>query len=376
MMSVFKPYIYQNPEWPHFHWDLEALLPLMSEVRLKQGYFVGKMDTLGFDLKNEALLDTLTVDVLKTSEIEGELMAPDQVRSSIARQLGMDIGGLVRSERDVDGVVELMLDATQNYHLPLSKERLFNWHASLFPTGRNGMHKITVGAWRDDAKGPMQVVSGAIGKEKVHFQAPASEHLEQEVEIFLLWFNQDQGLEPLIKAAVAHLWFVTLHPFDDGNGRLARALTDMLLARSDQASQRFYSFSAQIRHERKTYYRLLEKTQKSNLDITEWVAWFLTCLKSAIALADVSLERVLKKARFWKNHAKTEMNERQRKIVNRLLDGFDGRLTSSRWSRMGKCSKDTAVRDINDLIDKYVLVKGEDGGRSTHYSLSEKAFQD
>lgn len=326
------------------------------------------MGTLGFDLRNEALLDTLTLDVLKSSEIEGEFLNPEQVRSSIARRLGMEIAGAVEYDRSVDGVVEMMLDATQNCFIPLTAERLFNWHAALFPTGRSGMHKITVADWRKDTSGPMQVVSGANGKENVHFQAPDSELLEEEMSRFIDWFNHST-IDLVTKAAIAHLWFVTIHPFEDGNGRIARALTDMLLAQSDKSSQRFYSMSAQIRIERKHYYEILEKTQSGNLDITNWMVWFLNCLINALVSTDSILTKVLFKAEFWQKHIDTAINDRQRKLLNKIMDGFEGKLTSSKWAKIANCSKDSAVRDMNDLIEKSILQKEAAGGRSTNYEL-------
>ena len=329
------------------------------------------MESLGFDLRSEAMLDTLTQDVLKSSEIEGEYLNPDQVRSSIARRLGMEIAGSVDSDRNVDGVVEMMLDATQNCFEPLTSDRLFDWHAALFPTGRSGMYRITVADWRKDTTGPMQVVSGAMGKEKVHFQAPDSELVENEMLIFLDWFNNYDKTDLVIKAAVAHLWFVTIHPFEDGNGRITRALTDMLLARADKTNQRFYSMSAQIRQERKGYYEILEKTQKGNLDVTEWIKWFLQCLVNALKSTDSILTKVLFKADFWNRHSKTIINERQRLLINKILDGFDGKLTSSKWAKIAKCSKDSAIRDINDLINKNILQKEPAGGRSTNYELKK-----
>jgi Fic family protein len=364
-------YIYQNELWPGFNWKAGDIVNLLSEARNLQGRLTGKMESLGFDLRNEAQLDTLTLDVLKSSEIEGEILNPDQVRSSIARRLGMEIAGSIDSDRDVDGVVEMMLDATQNCFEPLTAERLFNWHAALFPTGRSGMHKITVADWRKDTTGPMQVVSGAMGKEKVHFQAPGSEIIDNEMLLFLDWFNNDDKTDLVIKAAIAHLWFVTIHPFEDGNGRITRALSDILLARADMSNQRFYSMSAQIREERKAYYEILEKTQKGDLDITEWIRWFLQCLINALKSTDSILKQVLFKAEFWNKHSKTIINERQRKLINRLLDGFDGKLTSSKWAKIAKCSKDTAIRDINDLINKNILQKEAAGGRSTCYELTK-----
>ncbi len=362
-------YIYQKDNWPKFTWNTELIISLLSEARNLQGRLIGKMGLLGFDLRNEALLDTLTLDVVKSSEIEGELLNPDQVRSSIARKLGMDIAGSVDSDRNVDGVVEMMLDATQNCFKPLTEERLFDWHAALFPTGRSGMYKITVADWRKDTTGPMQVVSGAMGKEKVHFQAPDSDLVENEMFLFLDWFNNFDKTELVIKAAIAHLWFVTIHPFEDGNGRIARAMSDMILARADKSNQRFYSMSAQIRKERKGYNEILEKTQTGNLDITEWITWFLNCLINALKSTDSILKQVLFKANFWNKHSKTIINERQRKLINKLIDGFDGKLTSSKWAKITKCSKDTAIRDINDLINKNILRKEAAGGRSTHYEL-------
>ncbi|MBA3900390.1 MAG: Fic family protein, partial [Bacteroidetes bacterium] len=341
-----KAFIHQLDNWPVFTWRLEKFINLLSEVRNLQGRILGRMESLGFDLRNEAALETLTLDVIKTTEIEGEFLNPGQVRSSIARRLGMEIAGSVESDRNVDGIVELMLDATQNYFKPLTAERLFDWHAALFPTGRSGMYKITVANWRTDSTGPMQVVSGAMGKEKVHFQAPDSSLLGLEMTRFLDWFNTNNELDLVLKAALAHLWFVTIHPFDDGNGRITRALTDMLLAQSDRSTQRFYSMSAQIRIERKQYYEILEKTQKGNLDITDWITWFLKCLINALKSTDSILNRILFKADFWNRYAKTAINERQKNLLNKMLDGFEGKLTSSKWAKISKCSKVTAIRDI------------------------------
>jgi len=363
-----KAFIHQKENWPEFTWSSNDFLSLLSEARNLQGRLIGKMETLGFDLRNEALLDTLTLDVIKSSEIEGEFLNPDQVRSSIARRLGMEIAGAVESDRNVEGVVEMMLDATQKCFDPLTVERLFDWHAALFPTGRSGMYKITVADWRKDTTGPMQVVSGAMGKEKVHFQAPDSELVDKEMTRFIDWFNKSK-IDLVIKAAIAHLWFVTIHPFEDGNGRITRALTDMLLAQSDKSNQRFYSMSAQIRLERKQYYDILEKTQKGNLDITDWIVWFLNCLINALKSTDLILKRVLFKADFWQKHIDTAINDRQRKLLNKLMDEFEGKLTSSKWAIIAKCSKDSAVRDINDLIEKGILQKKAAGGRSTNYEL-------
>jgi Fic family protein len=329
------------------------------------------MEGLGFPLRSEAVLNTLTEDVLESSEIEGEILDRDQVRSSIARRLGMDIGALTPADRDVEGVVEMMLDATQNYDQKLTAERLFGWHAALFPTGRSGMHRIRVGAWRDDRSGPMQVISGPVGRERVHYEAPKAARVAHDMKAFLFWFNGQEGIDPVLKAGVAHLWFVTIHPFDDGNGRIARAVADMQLARSEQSPQRFYSMSAQIRLERKAYYEILESTQKGSLDVTGWLTWFLACLSRAFDGAESILAGVLRKARFWEKHAGDPLNDRQREILNRLLDGFEGKLTSSKWATIEKCSPDTALRDITDLLERGILVKDEGGGRSTSYSLVE-----
>ena len=365
-------YIHQKDNWPDFTWRSEEFLTQLSEARNLQGRLIGKMESLGFDLRNEALLDTLTLDVLKSTEIEGEFLNPDQVRSSIARRLGMEIAGSIDSDRNVDGMVEMMIDATHNCLKPLTAERLFDWHAALFPMGRSGIFKITVADWRKDTTGPMQVVSGASGKERVHFQALDSDLIETEMIRFLKWFNENDKIDLVIKAAVAHLWFVTIHPFQDGNGRITRALTDMLLAQSDKSTQRFYSMSAQIRIERKQYYEILEKTQKGELDITEWIKWFLSCLTNALKSTDTILTKVLFKGDFWNRHSKTIINERQKKLINRLLDGFEGKLTSSKWAKIAKCSKDTVIRDINDLIYKDILQKETAGGRSTNYELKNE----
>lgn len=368
-MRRMKLYIYQQKAWPQLTWDNEALFVLLGRVRNMQGKLIGKMESLGFELRTEAVLETLTMDVLKSSEIEGELLNPEQVRSSIARRLGMDIQGLVPSDRNVEGVVEMMLDAIQHFEKPLSTERLFNWHSALFPTGRNGMYKIIAGNWRNDSSGPMQVVSGAMGKEKVHYQAPDSTTLKKEMNAFVKWFNTEDKLDPVIKAGLAHFWFVTIHPFEDGNGRIARAITDMLLARADGSAHRFYSMSAQIRLERKEYYNILERSQKGSLDITGWLQWFLNCLLNALNATDQTLAKVLYKHLFWNKQSTTILNDRQKLLLNKLLDGFEGKLTSSKWAKITKCSADTALRDIQDLINKNILEKETAGGRSTNYCL-------
>ncbi len=362
-------YIHQKDNWPDFTWDGDLLVNLLSEARNLQGRLLGKMESLGFELRDEAFLETLTLDVLKSAEIEGELLNPEQVRSSIAQRLGMEFAGATMPDRNVDGMVEMMIDATRNYYKPLTTDRLFDWHAALFPMGRSGILKITVAEWRKDISGQMQVVSGAAGREKVHFQAPDADLIEMEMNRFLKWFNEENDIDLVIKAAIAHLWIVTIHPFQDGNGRIARAISDMLLARSDKSNQRFYSMSAQIRVERKGYYDVLEKTQKGDLDITKWIKWFLNCLINALKSTDKILSRVLQKADFWNKHSKTIINERQKKVLNKLLDGFEGKLTSMKWAKIAKCSKDTAIRDINDLIKKDVLQKEAAGGRSTNYEL-------
>jgi len=363
-------YIHELNDWPRFRWDERALAQRLSPVRHRQGRLIGRMEALGFNLRAEAVLTTLTEDVVKSSEIEGEILDKEQVRSSIARRLGIDIGALAPVDRNVEGVVEMMLDATQRFHAPLTDERLFAWHAALFPTGRSGMTKIIVGAWRDDSAGPMQVVSGAIGRERVHYEAPKASRLESEISAFLKWLGEDTAHDPVLKAALAHLWFVTIHPFDDGNGRIARAIADMALARSEQSPQRFYSMSAQIRLERNAYYDVLEATQKGDLDITAWLEWFLECLDRAIEGAEQTLAGVIQKARFWERFKDHPLNERQRKVINRMLDGFEGKLTSSKWAALTNSSPDTALRDIKDLISRGILVREQGGGRSTSYGLA------
>jgi Fic family protein len=366
-----SPYIYEHKDWPDFFWEQKNIASKLADVRYHQGRLLGRMEGVGFNLQAEANLHILTIDVVKSSEIEGEVLNPDQVRSSIARRLGMDIAGLIPSDRHVEGIVEMMLDATQHYNAPLTDERLFSWHAAMFPTGRSGMHRIVVGNYRDNSKDdPMQVVSGSMGKEKVHFQAPDSHVLAPEMNKFLRWFNTEKNIDPVVKAAIAHLWFVTIHPFDDGNGRIARAITDMQLSRADQSAQRFYSMSSQIRAERKGYYHALEITQQRSLDITAWLDWFLNCLDRALTNTDETLGVVLKKARFWEKHSTTPLNDRQRTMLNKLLDGFEGKLTSSKWAKITKTSQDTAGRDINDLMERGILEKEAGGGRSTSYLLT------
>ncbi len=364
-------YIWESPEWPAWRYDLSRLAAPLAEVSRAQGLLFGRLADVGLALRSEASLVALTDDVVKTSEIEGELLNVASVRSSIARKLGVDIGALAPVDRHVEGVVEMVLDATLNCSAEVSKERLFGWHAALFPTGFSGMSRISVANWRDDSKGPMQVVSGPIGRQKVHFEAPPAARLGMEVDQFLAWLNADTADQPVLKAGLAHLWFVTLHPFDDGNGRIARAIGDLLLARADGSAERFYSLSAQIQRERKDYYDILERTQKGTLDITEWLAWFLDALHRAIDHAQLTLNVVLSKASFWRYWASTPFNERQIKLLNRLLDGFDGKLTSSKWAAIAKCSPDTALRDISELVASGVLKKSAAGGRSTSYELAD-----
>lgn len=361
--------IHELPGWPVFRWDGGALVEALAAARHRQGRLLGRMEAMRLAHRGETLLRTLTDDIVKSSEIEGEILDSDQVRSSVARRLGLDVAGLLPADRRIEGIVEMMLDATQNYAAPLTDERLFRWHALLFPNARSGMHRIASGAWRDDHSGPMQVVSGPYGRERVHFTAPAAERVPQEMTAFLKWFNSDHGDDPVLVAAIAHLWFATIHPFDDGNGRIARVITDMQLARSEKSTQRFYSMSAQIRRQRSDYYAILESTQKGNLDITPWLSWFIDCLGESITHSEEALASVLRRAQFWETHPETTMNARQRNMLNRILDGFDGKLTASKWSKLEKCSTDTALRDITDLIARGILVKDAAGGRSTSYSM-------
>ena len=363
-------YIHSLPNWPQFEWDRDKLGEPLAIVHREQGRLLGRMEALGFKAQQEAVLKSLTEEVVKSSEIEGERLDPSQVRSSIARRLGMDIGGLKPADRNVEGVVEMVLDATRHYEEPLREERLFSWHAALFPTGRSGMNRIRVGNWRDDNKGPMQVISGPTGKERVHFEAPAAGKLASEMNRFLNWFNGSSERDWVVKAGLAHLGFVTIHPFDDGNGRIARAIADMALARSERTAQRFYSMSAQIRQESDAYYDISERTQKGTLDVTPWMNWFLGCLSRAIEGAQTTLGTVLSKARFWEAVGDFPINERQRLVLNRLLDRFEGKLTTAKWAKLAKCSHDTALRDIAALVDRGILVRNPEGGRSTSYALA------
>ncbi len=361
-------YIYQFPDWPNFTWNEQEIQLTLGKVRHLQGKLFGQMSTLGFSVKEETLLSTLTVDVLKSSEIEGENLNYEQVRSSIAKRLGLEYNDTIYPTRDVEGVVEMMLDATQNYNEPLSEERIFNWHAALFPTGRSGMYKIETASYRT---GEMQIVSGPMGKEKVHYTAPAAEEMKKEMDVFLNWFNGNSKLDLVVKSAIAHFWFIIIHPFDDGNGRIARAISDLLLARSENSSFRFYSFSNQILLERKVYYKILQKVQYNEGDITEWIDWFLNCLYRALESTEETIEKVLRKTQFWDKHKETILNSRQRLMLNKLLNGFKGKLKTSKWAKIAKCSQDTALRDIKDLIEKGILRQEDSGGRSTNYELND-----
>jgi Fic family protein len=363
-------WIYEHKEWPNFSWNTEKLTSKLADIRHRQGRLLGRMESLGFDLRKEASLRTLTNDVVKSSAIEGHDLNPEEVRSSIARRLGIDVAGLVPASRDVEGIVEMMLDATQNFSKPLTKERLFGWHAALFPTGRSGMHRITVGDWRRVENDPMQVVSGPVGREKVHFQAPGSEVVEQEMAAFLSWFENQTEVDPVLKAGISHLWFVTIHPFEDGNGRIARAITDMTLAQAEGIPDRFYSLSNQIETERKYYYENLEQQQHASPEITQWLDWFLDCLGHAISNAEEVLSSVLFKARLWEHINQNPVNERQREIINRMLEhDFVGYMNTSKYAKMAKTSNDTALRDIQDLVQRGIFVQNPGGGRSTSYRL-------
>ena len=361
-------YLHERENWWKFTYDSHKVMTELGKVRAKQGLMLGRMSSLGFDFQEDALLTTLSQELVSSSEIEGELLDRQQVRSSIARRLGIETAGMVGTSRYVEGVVEMLLDATQRYAEPLTDARLFGWHNVLFPTGMSGLYKIEVAQYRS---GEMQVVSGAMGKEKVHYEAPKPERLAEEMERFISWVNAESEVDEVVKAAITYFWFVTIHPFDDGNGRIARALTDMMLARSERTSKRFYSMSAVIKLMRSEYYEVLERTQRGDGDITEWLLWFLRCFDAALDSTEENLSAVLARARYWEHFAKEEINERQRKIINLQFDGFFGKLTSSKWAKIAKCSSDTALNDIKDLLGKGMLVKNGEGGRSTNYSLPE-----
>lgn len=362
-------WIHEKKDWPNFIWDDETLASLLADARHRQGRLLGKMEVLGFPIRQEASLNILTTDVVTSSAIEGERLDTDEVRSSIARRLGIPLLNDKHVGRDVEGIVEMMLDATQNFEQPLTAERLFDWHAALFPTGRSGMHRITVAAWRPAEAGPMQVVSGPIGHEKVHYEAPEASKLDAEMTKFLSWFEANLKLDPVLKAGIAHLWFVTIHPFEDGNGRIARAIADMALARADRTSNRFYSMSRQLEKERKEYYAQLERQQKGSLDITSWLSWFLSCFSHAVDNAEDTLSSVLFKAALWNRINQDPVNDRQRLVINRLLDNFKGYMTTSKYAKIAKCSSDTALRDIRELVARNVMVQNPGGGRSTSYRL-------
>ena len=361
-------YIYEYKNWTDFTWNDKAINSIFGEVRLMQGKIIGQMNALGFSVKEEATLTALTLDVVKSSEIEGELLNYNQVRSSIARRLGINTAGLVPSSRHVEGVVEMMLNATQRYALPLTEKRLFGWHAALFPTGYSGPYKIEVGKYRT---GEMQIVSGAMGKEKVSYEAVKPKFVKKEMNKFLVWLNKDDILDPVLKTAIAHFWFIIIHPFDDGNGRIARAITDMLLARAEGSGERFYSMSSQILAERKQYYKVLQKVQHSTGDITGWLEWFLHCLKNAMLATEATTQKILRKSGFWKLHEQTTLNERQRLMLNKIFDGFEGKLQTSKWAKITKTSADTALRDIKDLVVKGILQQTDERGRSANYELAD-----
>ena len=363
-------YIHLKSDWPNFHWDSDILLRAISEVRDLQGRLIGRMEGMGFELREEAVLKTITEDIIKSSEIEGEFLNPEEVRSSVARKLGMEISGLPDASRDVEGVVEMMLDATQNYNEVLTKDRLCGWHSALFPTGRSGIFKITVGDWRTDQEGPMKVISGPMGKERVHYTAPEASRLENEMNEFLNWFNTVHNIEPVLKSASAHLWFVSIHPFDDGNGRIARAIADCQLARGDRTKQRFYSMSSQLMKFKKEYYTILESTQKGSLDISNWLVWYLERLINSLEDTNETLSKIHRKAKFWELHKSTQLNERQIVMINKLQGDFVGKLYSSKWAKMTKVHRDTALKDIQDLVQKGILVDSGEGGRSTNYMLN------
>ena len=369
-------WIHEYDNWTDFTWNTSALASKLASVRHQQGRLLGRMEGLGFDLRREASLETITSDVVKSSAIEGEILNPEEVRSSIARRLGLDIAGLIPASRHVEGIVEMMLDATQKISTPLTKDRLFGWHAALFPTGRSGMHKISVGTWRTAESGAMQVVSGSAGREKVHFEAPAAERLEREMKTFLAWIEKKSDLDAVLKAGIAHFWFVTIHPFEDGNGRIARAIGDMALARADGTVDRFYSLSAQIERERKVYYDQLERQQRSEPDITDWLSWFLDCLGRSIASAETALGNVMFKAELWRNINQSPVNDRQRHVINRMLeDSFKGFMNTSKYARLTNCSNDTALRDIQNLVARGIFKQNTSGGRSTSYALAENSEQ-
>jgi Fic family protein len=371
-------WIHEHQHWPNFTWDIQALASKISELRYRQGRLLGRMEGIGFELKQEASLTTLTFDVIKSSAIEGENLNPIEVKSSIARNLGIDFAGLIPSSRKVDGIVEILLDATQCFSQSLTKERLFGWHAALFPTGRSGMHQITVGNWRPVEAGSMRVVSGPLGKEKIHFEAPMAERLNDEMSAFIQWFNQSESIDPLIMAGLAHFWFITIHPFEDGNGRIARAIGDMGLARADGTQYRFYSISSQFELERNDYYEQLEKQQRATPDVTQWLTWFFECLDRALNNAEVTLNRVFYKNQLWQMVNQKSINERQKNVINRMLEEtFTGFMNTSKYAKLTKCSTDTAFRDLKELKERGIFIQNPGGGRSTSYRLPDpEMFRD
>lgn len=368
VMRRTSTYIWQQADWPHMTWNNAIFSSILAEVNMLRGKLLGRVSMFGFEEQNLSMLDSVTQEIVHSAKIEGEDLNRDSVRSSVARQLGLEYEGLPVPDHYTEGVVQVMMDAVQHYSMPLDAERLFSWHAALFPTGRSGIHKIAVARWREGYE-PMQVVSGALGREKVHYEAPASKDVPMMMSELMTWVNAEEGLDPLVKAAVAHLWFVTVHPFDDGNGRLCRTLTELLLSRADKTSQRYYSLSSEILNHRKGYYDHLEQTQKGDLDITSWIKWFLQTLKTALENALQKTENVVRKAKFWDMHRTMAFNDRQRKVLNMLFDGFEGKLNSSKWYKINHCSQDTASRDIKDLVSKGVLRQTREGGRSTNYEL-------
>ena len=368
-------YIWQNPAWPEFRWDSDAILKSLGELRFHQGALFTRMKDLGFDIRLQAQAEILIEEALKTSEIEGEILGPKSVRSSVAKRLGLPDAGLMVSRNEkADGLVDILLDATMNYSRELSPEILYGWHAALFPTGYSGFHKLLIGAFRNDADGPMQIVSGPIGREKVHYEAPGAGQIHHEIRAFLSWWQTSfNKMDGIIRSAVAHLWFVAIHPFEDGNGRLARTLTDMALAQDENLSTRFYSLSAQIMSERDDYYRLLEITNKGDGDITEWLLWYTQCMTRALLRSELLLKNILQKARFWKRHAQTELNQRQMKVVNLILEkgpgGFEGGMKNQKYAGIAHTSRATAQRELADLVKKEVFVKNPGGGRSVSYDI-------
>lgn len=374
-MFLCMRYIHQLPDWPRFRWDHAKLMPLLATARHQQGMLLGAMKTLGFSFSARANLENLAAEVVKSSAIEGTIFDPDAVRSSIARKLGMPCEKDMPTSRAVEGAVDVLLDATRNFEVPLTAERLLSWQAALFPTGRSGLQKILVGAWRTPEMDPMRVISGPISREhirrkQIHFEAPPAERLSHEVAEFLRWFEATDEIDLVVRAGIAHFWFVTIHPFEDGNGRVSRAIADLALARAEGSALRFYSMSTQIEQEKRDYYDALEKAQKGSLDITGWLEWFLGCFERAVASALREVERVLRKSARWeKISQRVEPNERQRKVLNALLDAGEEEFSTSRYAKIAGVSLDTALRDIKELLRAEVVFVGSARGRSTNYRL-------